>query len=65
LTQEQLEKINGALRSGETPDEIATGLGMTRTTMYHRLLLVGKRIVIYRQLENTAPADKPRELASV
>jgi len=64
FTHSQIEKINAKLEAGETPEQIASGMGLSYTQFRSRLLSSGKRIVTYRRLEDTAPADKPRELAT-
>ena len=64
LTIEEIEEIEAELLAGDAPELVASRRGITRQTLQNRLLNSGKRIVTYRRLEDTAPADKPRELAA-
>jgi uncharacterized protein (DUF433 family) len=64
LSREQTQEIDEALQRGETPEEVAQNYGLTRNGLSFKLLQAGKRIVIYRRLEDTAPVDEPRELAA-
>lgn len=57
LSQSELMDINGRLQGGETPDEIAETLGVSRWTLLQRLLQSGKKISVVRRLVDTRPAD--------
>lgn len=62
FTTEQLQKIEEELLAGDTPEQVAERRGISRPLLQNHLLKSGKRVVTYRRLENTAPADAPREL---
>ena len=62
LTQAEINEIERELLAGDLPETVAMRRGITRTALHNRLLQSGKRVVTYRRLENTAPADAPREV---
>jgi len=57
-----MQEIEEALQQGETPEEIARRYGLTRNGLTFQLLQAGKKIAIYRRLENTVLVDEAREL---
>jgi hypothetical protein len=50
FTDEQLEQIDGHLKAGQTPEQIAALMGMSRSQFYHKLLRRGRVVVISRKL---------------
>ena len=57
FVNEQLRGIEIQFESGQTPDEVAASIGISRNTLLLRLARSGKKIVTYRRLEDIVPVE--------
>lgn len=60
FTSEEISRIDGLLREGFTPEDVAKDLGLTYWALRHRLTQAGYRIVTFRALEEIKPVERAR-----